>query len=55
MASNSGSGSTGGGGHRVTTAVKADSPATFDAGIALYGALAISSLTGMAYVGKKKF
>lgn len=55
VASNSGSGSTGGGGHRVTTAVKADSPATFDAGIALYGALAISSLTGMAYVGKKKF
>ena len=53
-ASNSGSGSSGGG-HRVTTAVKADSPATFDAGIALYGALAISSLTGMAYVGKKKF
>lgn len=50
--SNSGSS---GGGHRVTTAVKADSPATFDAGIALYGALAISSLTGMAYVGKKKF
>lgn len=55
VASNSGSGSTGGGGYRVTTAVKADSPATFDAGIALYGALAISSLTGMAYVGKKKF
>lgn len=51
----SNSGSSGGGGHRVTTAVKADSPATFDAGIALYGALAISSLTGMAYVGKKKF
>lgn len=51
----SNSGSTGGGGHCVTTAVKADSPATFDAGIALYGALAISSLTGMAYVGKKKF
>lgn len=55
VASNSGSGSTGGGGYRVNTAVKADSPATFDAGIALYGALAISSLTGMAYVGKKKF
>ncbi len=51
----SNSSSSGGGGHRVTTAVKADSPATFDAGIALYGALAISSLTGMAYVGKKKF
>lgn len=52
----SNSGSTGGGSsHRVTTAVKADSPATFDAGIALYGALAISSLTGMGYVAKKKF
>lgn len=41
--------------HRYyTTAAKADSPETFDGGIALYGALAVTSLTGMAYVGKKR-
>lgn len=40
--------------HHSTAAAKADSPETFDGGIALYGALAVSSLTGMAYVTKKR-
>lgn len=41
--------------HRYhSTAAKADSPETFDGGIALYGALAVTSLTGMAYVTKKR-
>ena len=34
---------------------KAESPKTFDAGIAVYGVMAISSVLGMGYVGKKKF
>lgn len=40
--------------YHSTAAAKADSPETFDGGIALYGALAVSSLTGMAYVTKKR-
>lgn len=40
--------------YHPTAAAKADSPETFDGGIALYGALAVSSLTGMAYVTKKR-
>lgn len=40
--------------YHTTAAAKADSPETFDGGIALYGALAVTSLTGMAYVGKKR-
>lgn len=40
--------------YHTTTVTKADSPETFDGGIALYGALAVTSLTGMAYVGKKR-
>ncbi len=34
---------------------KAESPKTFDAGIAVYGVMAISSVLGMGYMGKKKF
>lgn len=40
--------------YHSTAAAKADSPETFDGGIALYGALAVTSLTGMAYVTKKR-
>lgn len=40
--------------YHSTAAAKADSPETFDGGIALYGTLAVSSLTGMAYVTKKR-
>ena len=31
------------------------SPKTFDAGVALYAGMALASLTGLAYTGKKKF
>lgn len=34
---------------------KIEAPKTFDAGIAVYGVMAVSSLLGMGYVGKKKF
>ena len=43
----------------TTTGTKADgtkgSPKTFDAGVGIYAVSAILSVTGMAYVGKKKF
>ena len=43
----------------TTTATKADgtkgSPKTFDAGVGIYALTAVLSVTGMAYVGKKKF
>ena len=43
----------------TTTDTKADgtkgSPKTFDAGVGIYAVSAVLSLTGMAYVGKKKF
>ena len=38
----------------TTTVTKAESPKTFDAGIAVYGVMAISSVLGMGYMGKKK-
>lgn len=45
--------------HRVpsstTPTAKIEAPKTFDAGIAVYGVMAVSSLFGMGYVGKKKF
>ena len=37
-----------------TTVTKAESPKTFDAGIAVYGVMTISSVLGMGYMGKKK-
>ena len=43
----------------TTTDTKADgtkgSPKTFDAGMGIYALTAVLSVTGMAYVGKKKF
>ena len=43
----------------TTTTTKADgtkgSPKTFDAGVGIYALTAVLSVTGMAYVGKKKF
>lgn len=39
----------------TTTTEPAPSPKTFDAGIALYAALSLTSLTGMAALGRKKF
>ncbi len=39
----------------TTTAVKVNSANTFDAGVGIYAASAILSVTGMAWVGKKKF
>lgn len=39
----------------TTTTGKAQSPTTFDAGIAIYGVMAVSSVLGMGYMGKKKF
>ena len=43
----------------TTTGTKADgtkgSPKTFDAGVGIYAVSAILSVTGMAYVGKRKF
>ena len=43
----------------TTTDTKADgtkgSPKTFDAGVGIYAVSALLSVTGMAYVGKKKF
>ena len=43
----------------TTTTTKADgtkgSPKTFDAGMGIYALTAVLSVTGMAYVGKKKF
>ena len=39
----------------TTTAVKVNSASTFDAGVGIYAASAILSVTGMAWVGKKKF
>ena len=43
----------------TTTATKDDaktsSPKTFDAGVGIYALTAVLSVTGMAYVGKKKF
>ena len=43
----------------TTTGTKADgtkgSPKTFDAGVGIYAVSALLSVTGMAYVGKKKF
>jgi len=38
-----------------STTEPAPSPKTFDAGIALYAALSLTSLTGMAALGRKKF
>lgn len=38
-----------------TTTNTAESPKTGDVGLLLYGAMAVSSLMGMGYVGKKKF
>lgn len=38
-----------------TTTDKSASPTTADAGIAIYGVMAISSVLGMGYMGKKKF
>ena len=38
----------------TTTVTKAESPKTFDAGIAVYGVMTISSVLGMGYMGKKK-
>lgn len=45
----------GGGATTTTTTGKAQSPTTFDAGIAIYGVMAVSSVLGMGYMGKKKF
>ena len=39
----------------TTTTEPTSSPKTFDAGIALYAALSLTSLTGMAALGRKKF
>ncbi len=39
----------------TTTAAKVNSANTFDAGVGIYAASAILSVTGMAWVGKKKF
>lgn len=39
----------------TTTTGKAQSPTTFDAGIAIYGVMTVSSVLGMGYMGKKKF
>lgn len=39
----------------TTPTEPAPSPKTFDAGIALYAALSLTSLTGMAALGRKKF
>lgn len=39
----------------TTTETKAESPKTFDAGVAFYGLMAVSSVLGMGVVGKKKF
>ncbi len=41
--------------YNSTTTEPAPSPKTFDAGIALYAALSLTSLTGMAALGRKKF
>lgn len=41
--------------HTPTPTEKIEAPKTFDAGIAVYGVMAVSSLFGMGYVGKKKF
>lgn len=42
--------------HRNPTPTeKIEAPKTFDAGIAVYGVMAVSSLLGMGYMGKKKF
>ena len=43
--------------YNATTAAegKTGSPKTFDAGVGIYAVSAVLSLTGMAYVGKKKF
>lgn len=38
-----------------TPTEKIEAPKTFDAGIAVYGVMAVSSLLGMGYMGKKKF
>lgn len=39
----------------ATVTDKAESPKTFDAGVAIYGVMAVSSVLGMGYMGKKKF
>lgn len=39
----------------TTPTEPAPSPKTFDAGIALYAVLSLTSLTGMAALGRKKF
>lgn len=39
----------------AVTTDKAESPKTFDAGVAIYGVMAVSSVLGMGYMGKKKF
>lgn len=41
--------------YNSTPTEPAPSPKTFDAGIALYAALSLTSLTGMAALGRKKF
>ena len=41
--------------YNSTTTEPTPSPKTFDAGIALYAALSLTSLTGMAALGRKKF
>lgn len=38
----------------TTTDTKTDSPKTFDAGVGLYAVTAVLSVTGMAWVGKKR-
>ncbi len=45
----------GGAASSTTTTDKSTSPTTFDAGIAIYGVMAVSSVLGMGYMGKKKF
>ena len=39
----------------TTSTTTKGSPKTFDAGIALYVGMALTSVTGLAYTGKKKF
>lgn len=40
---------------KKTNSADANSAKTFDAGVAVYGVLAVSAALGMGYVGKKKF
>ena len=38
----------------TTTDTKTDSPKTFDAGVGIYAATVVLSVTGMAWAGKKR-